>query len=57
MKFVFFGKILGFYYELDESNSKQLEASKIFPASTVAEFKKNARKAYPNVKIIFNKVG
>ena len=57
MKFIFFGKILGFYYELNESNSKVKENSEIIPASTIKDFKKNAKKAYPNQKIVFNKVG
>lgn len=57
MKFIFYGKILGFYYELDETNSKAKEKSEITPATTIKDFKKNAKKAYPQKKIIFNKVG
>lgn len=56
-KFIFYGKILGLYYELDESNTKALENSKIKPASTQKWFMENARKAYPDYKLVFNKVG
>lgn len=57
MKFVFFGKILGYYRELNEDNTTVNENSKIHPASTVKWFKENARKAYAGEKIIFCKVG
>lgn len=57
IKFIFYGKILGYYYELDETNSKALKGSNIFPAPTKYEFIKNSRKAYPDYKLIFNKVG
>ena len=57
MKFIFFGKILGYYYELDESNTTAKKDSKIALASTVKEFKENARKAFAGQKIIFYKVG
>lgn len=57
VKFVFYGKILDFYRELDESNAKALETSIICPASTQKWFMENSKKAYPNHKIIFNKVG
>lgn len=56
-KFVFFGKILGYYYELDDTNSVAKKDSLITPASTVVWFKENAKKAYKNKKVIFNKVG
>ena len=57
MKFIFYGKILGFYYELDETNSKAKEKSKITPATTAKAFKENAKKVYSDRKIVFNKVG
>lgn len=57
MKFVFFGKILGYYRELNEDNTTAKTDSKIYPASTVKWFKENARKAYAGQKIIFQKVG
>lgn len=55
-KFIFFGKIFGFYYELNEKFEKDKD-SKIEPASTVVQFKRNAKKAYPETELIFNKVG
>ena len=55
-KFIFFGKILGFYYELNE-NYEIDKNSKIQPASTINWFKQNAKKAYPGIKLYFNKVG
>lgn len=55
-KFVFFGKILGFYYELNE-NYEIKKDSKIQPAQKINWFKENAKKAYPKTKIYFNKVG
>lgn len=57
MQFIFYGKILGFYYELDATNTRAKENSEITPATTVKGFKQNAKKAYPHQKIIFNKVG
>lgn len=55
-KFIFFGKILGLYYELDDNNHID-EHSKIKPASKISWFKQNAKKAYPGIKLIFNKIG
>lgn len=57
MKIVFYGKILGFYYQLDDTNSNKLKTSILQPASTQKEFEKNARKAYSEYKVVFNKVG
>lgn len=55
-KFIFFGKILGFYYELNEDYSIKKD-SLIIPAQKMIWFKNNARKAYPKTTLIFNKVG
>lgn len=57
MKFVFFGKILGYYRELSEDNTTPKTDSPVHPASTIKWFKENARKAYAGEKIIFCKVG
>lgn len=56
-KFIFYGKILGNYYELNINNDGAKLDSKIEPASTVVWFKQNCRKAYPGYKLFFNKVG
>lgn len=55
-KFIFFGKIFGFYYELNKNFEKDKD-SKIESASTLVQFKKNAKKAYSETKLIFHKVG
>ena len=53
-KFIFAGKIFGYYRELENNNVVSKENSKIYPASTKKWFKENAKKAYPNCKIIIN---
>ena len=55
--FLFYGKILGMWYELDESNSKAKEDSVIPPAFNKKDFLKNARKYIKAKKIYFNQVG
>ena len=55
--FLFYGKILGLWCELDFENIKAFEESKITPAATLKRFKENVRKAYPDYKVIFIKVG
>lgn len=51
------GKILGYYYELDASNSRPKFDSRVTPASTLKNFIANAKKIYNDKKIIINKVG
>ncbi len=57
IKTVFFGKILGFYYELNPDNTTINKQSPVCPASTVKWFKENTKKAYKGYKIVFNKIG
>lgn len=55
--FLFYGKILGMWCELDESNSKAKEDSVIPPAFNKKDFLKNVKK-YVNAKNIYlNQVG
>lgn len=57
MKFVFYGKILGYYRELSEDSTTPKVDSPVYPASTLKWFKENARKVYAGEKIVFLKVG
>ena len=56
-KFVFAGKISGYYRELDDSNTAAKENSIIYPASTKKWFEQNAKKAYAGYKVVINWVG
>jgi hypothetical protein len=55
--FLFYGKILGLWYELDCTNMQADGDSKITPSKHLKVFKQNVRKAYPNKKIVWLKVG
>ena len=55
--FLFYGKILGMWCELDFTNSKAKEDSIIPPSFRKKDFLKNARKYIKAKKIYFNQVG
>lgn len=55
--FLFYGKILGLWCELDGANMYKLETSKITPARTLERFKERAKEQYSDKKIVWLKVG